>query len=477
MAIDNGSEHVVEASAIHIEDVGEQPHPEQPPAAPWSQVDQLPSGSLPPIAIVGMGMRFPGNIRTAEEFWSLLVEKRSALGEVPPGRYHGDSFYHPTRPHEIKTKHGYFLQEEYLGKVDKDFVGKPSEAGSLDPQQRLLLEVVWECMENAGQIDWRGRDIGCFVGSFGEDWLEITSKDTQYIDRFRAMGTGDFAFANRISFEFDLKGPSITYKTACSSSLVALHQACQAIYSGDCSTAIVGGSSIIFSPTMSVTMSDNLVLAPDGRCKTFDASADGYGRGEGINAIFIKPLDAAIRDGDPIRAIIRSTATNSDGKTPNISTPDRESQETLIRKAYSRAGISDPCQTALFECHGTGTTIGDVTETQAVTSIFGEKGIFLGAVKPNVGHMEGASGLTSVIKAVLCLEHRQIPPNIYFETPHPQIPFQQGKLEVPIDTVPWPEDREARVSVNSFGIGGANAHTRFNRATQSWHQENNQIRY
>ncbi|GLB04450.1 hypothetical protein AtubIFM57258_010416 [Aspergillus tubingensis] len=174
---------------------------------------------------------------------------------------------------------------------------------------------------------------------------------------------------------------------------------------------------------MSVTMSDNLVLAPDGRCKTFDASADGYGRGEGINAIFIKPLDAAIQDGDPIRAIIRSTATNSDGKTPNISTPDRESQETLIRKAYSRAGISDPCQTALFECHGTGTTIGDVTETQAVTSIFGEKGIFIGAVKPNVGHMEGASGLTSVIKAVLSLEHRQIPPNIYFETPHPESKF------------------------------------------------------
>ncbi|SPB49960.1 unnamed protein product [Aspergillus niger] len=205
-------------------------------------------------------------------------------------------------------------------------------------------------------------------------------------------------------------------------------------------------------------MSDNLVLAPDGRCKTFDASADGYGRGEGINAIFIKPLDAAIRNGDPIRAIIRSTATNSDGRTPNISTPDRESQETLIWRAYSRAGISDPCQTALFECHGTGTTIGDVTETQAVTSVFGEKGIFIGAVKPNVGHMEGASGLTSVIKAVLSLEHRQIPPNIYFETPHPEIPFEVGKLEVPIDTLPWPEDKEARVSVNSFGIGGANAH-------------------
>ncbi|GJP87975.1 hypothetical protein CBS63078_2702 [Aspergillus niger] len=207
MAINNGSEHVVEAVAIHIEDVGEPHHSEQPPTTLWSQIDEQPSGSLPLIAIVGMGMRFPGNIRTAEEFWSLLVEKRSALGEIPPGRYLGDSFYHPTRPHEIKTKHGYFLQEEYLGKVDKDFVGKPSEAGSLDPQQRLLLEVVWECMENAGQSDWRGRDIGCFVGSFGEDWLEITSKDTQYIDRFRAMGTGDFAFANRISFEFDLKGP------------------------------------------------------------------------------------------------------------------------------------------------------------------------------------------------------------------------------------------------------------------------------
>ncbi|RAL00155.1 polyketide synthase [Aspergillus ibericus CBS 121593] len=457
MAIDNGSEHVVEA-AIHIENVGEEPHRGQPTSAPWGNNNGQQDGRPPAIAIVGMGMRFPGNIRTAEDFWSLLVEKKSAVGEIPPGRYHGDSFYHPSRPHVVKTKHGYFLQEEYLGKVDPGFVGRPHEAGLLDPQQRILLEVVWECMENAGQSDWRGHDIGCFVGTFGEDWLEVTSKDFQAIDRFRAMGTGDFALANRISFEFDLKGPSITYKTACSSSLVALHEACQAIHSGDCSSAIVGGSSIIFSPTMSITMSDSLVLAPDGRCKTFDASADGYGRGEGVNAIYIKPLDAAIRDGDPIRAIIRSTATNSDGKTPNISTPDRQSQEILIRRAYSRAGISDPCQTALFECHGTGTTMGDVTETEAVARIFGEKGILIGAVKPNVGHMEGASGLTSVIKAVLSLENRKIPPNIYFERPNPEIPFKEGKLEVPIDTLPWPEDREARVSVNSFGIGGANAH-------------------
>ncbi|OOF92089.1 hypothetical protein ASPCADRAFT_509568 [Aspergillus carbonarius ITEM 5010] len=415
MAIDNGSEHVVEA-AIHIEDVRHEPHLDQPTNTPWANNNgQHPTGLPPAIAIVGMGMRFPGNIRTGEDFWSMLVDKRSAVGEIPLGR-----------PHVVKTKHGYFFQEEYLGKVDPGFVGKPHESGLLDPQQRLLLEVVWECMENAGQSDWRGHDIGCFVGTFGEDWLEVTSKDFQAIDRFRAMGTGDFALANRISFEFDLKGPSITYKTACSSSLVALHEACQAIQSGDCSSAIVGGSSIIFSPTMSVTMSDNLVLAPDGRCKTFDASADGYGRGEGINAIYIKPLDVAIRDGDPIRAIIRSTATNSDGKTPNISTPDRQSQETLIRRAYSRAGISDPCRTALFECHGTGTTMGDVTETEAVAGVFGEKGILISAVKPNVGHMED-------------------------QTP-------RGKLEVPIDTLPWPEDREARVSVNSFGIGGANAH-------------------
>ncbi|PWY75027.1 fatty acid synthase S-acetyltransferase [Aspergillus heteromorphus CBS 117.55] len=327
-----------------------------------------------------MGMRFPGSIRTGEEFWCMLVEKRSALTEIPPTRYHGDSFYHPSKPHVLKTKYGYFFQEEYLGKVDPGFVGKPHEASKLDPQQRLLLEVVWECMENAGQMDWRGHEVGCFVGTFGEDWMEISSKDCQTTDRFRAMGTGDFALANRISFEFDLKGPSITYKTACSSSLVALHEACQAIYSGDCSSAIVAGSSLIFSPTMSITMSDNLVLAPDGRCKTFDASADGYGRGEGINAIYIKPLDAAIRDGDPIRAIIRSTATNSDGKTPNISTPDRFSQERLIRKAYRRAGISDVCQTALFECHGTGTTMGDVTETEAVASVFGEKGVLISAV-------------------------------------------------------------------------------------------------
>ncbi|PYH95483.1 polyketide synthase [Aspergillus ellipticus CBS 707.79] len=458
MAIDSGSEHVVDAAATHVEDVRQVSHSDQS-TTPWGHSnDQQPNGLLSPIAIVGMGMRFPGDIRTGEDFWSMLIEKRSALSEVPPTRYHGESFYHPSKPHVLKTKYGYFFQEEYLGKVDPGFVGKPYEASKLDPQQRLLLEVVWECMENAGQADWRGHDIGCFMGTFGEDWLEISSKDCQTTDRFRAMGTGDFVLANRISFEFDLKGPSITYKTACSSSLVALHEACHAIRSGDCSSAIVGGSSIIFSPTMSITMSDNLVLAPDGRCKTFDASADGYGRGEGINAIYIKPLDAAIRDGDPIRAIIRSTATNSDGKTPNISSPDRHSQEVLIRQAYRRAGISNFCQTALFECHGTGTIMGDVTETEAVASIFGEKGILISAVKPNVGHMEGASGLTSVIKAVLSLENRKIPPNIYYKTPNPDIPFMKGKLEVPIETLPWPEKREARVSVNSFGIGGANAH-------------------
>lgn len=207
MAIDNGSEHVVEA-AIHIEDVRHEPHLDQPTNTPWANNNgQHPTGLPPAIAIVGMGMRFPGNIRTGEDFWSMLVDKRSAVGEIPLGRYHGDSFYHPTRPHVVKTKHGYFFQEEYLGKVDPGFVGKPHESGLLDPQQRLLLEVVWECMENAGQSDWRGHDIGCFVGTFGEDWLEVTSKDFQAIDRFRAMGTGDFALANRISFEFDLKGP------------------------------------------------------------------------------------------------------------------------------------------------------------------------------------------------------------------------------------------------------------------------------
>ncbi|KNG90606.1 putative polyketide synthase [Aspergillus nomiae NRRL 13137] len=424
-------------------------------------VDNVREDLVPfPIAIVGMGMRLPGGVSSGTEFWNFLVNKRDGLCRVPETRYNVDAFYDEAREGAVWTKHGYFLEQD-IAQLDIGFFGisKP-EAEKLDPQQRLLLEVVWECMENAGQTNWQGTNIGCFVGVFGEDWLDLLSKDTQQHDRYRVMSAGDFALSNRVSYEYDLTGPSVTVRTGCSSSMVGLHEACQAIYTGECSSAIVAGTNLIMSPTMTTTMSENLVLSSSGLCRTFDAAADGYGRGEAINAVFVKPLADALANADPIRAIIRSTAVNCDGKTPSITTPDPKAQERLIRRAYKKAHIEgdDILKTAFFECHGTGTIAGDTAETTGVANIFGEKGIYIGAVKPNVGHSEGASGITSIIKCVLALEKNIVPPNVHFHTPNPKIPFEDAKLQVPVEPTPWPSDRKERISVNSFGIGGTNAH-------------------
>ncbi|GMF78452.1 unnamed protein product [Aspergillus oryzae] len=346
-------------------------------------VDNVREDPVPfPIAIVGMGMRLPGGVSSGREFWDFLVNKRDGLCRVPETRYNVDAFYDEAREGAVRTKHGYFLEQD-IAQVDVGFFGiSKLEAEKLDPQQRLLLEVVWECMENAGQTNWQGTNIGCFVGVFGEDWLDLLSKDTQQNDRYRVMSAGDFALSNRLSYEYDLTGPSVTVRTGCSSSMVGLHEACQAIYTGDCSSAIVAGTSLIMSPTMTTTMSENLVLSSSGICRTFDAAADGYGRGEAINAVYIKPLDDALANADPIRAIIRSTAVNCDGKTPSITTPGSKAQERLIRRAYKKAHIEgdDILKTAFFECHGTGTIAGDTAETTGVANIFGEKGIYIGAV-------------------------------------------------------------------------------------------------
>ncbi|GFF30084.1 lovastatin nonaketide synthase [Aspergillus udagawae] len=411
-----------------------------------------------PIAIVGMSMRLPGGVNCENEFWEFLINKRDGLCRVPDNRYNIDAFYKESTSGAIRTQHGYFLQQD-IAYFDAAFFGMSKvEAARLDPQQRMLMEIIWECMENGGQTQWCGKNIGCYVGVFGEDWLDLLSKDTQANDRYRVIGAGDFALSNRISYEFDLRGPSMTIRTGCSSSLVGLHEACQALYSGECSSALVAGTNLIITPTMTTSMSDNMVISKSGICRTFDAAADGYGRGEAVNAIYIKPLDAALGDGDPVRAVIRSTAVNCDGKTPSITTPGSQAQERLIRRAYRRAGITDVFNTGFFECHGTGTVAGDTAETSVVAKVFGDHGIHIGAVKANVGHSEGASGVTSVIKCVLSLERKTILPNVFFNDPNPRIPFEQAKLQVPTKAMPWPVDRCQRVSVNSFGVGGTNAH-------------------
>ncbi|KAE8324345.1 hypothetical protein BDV39DRAFT_217174 [Aspergillus sergii] len=419
--------------------------------------------SRPPIAIVGMGMRLPGGIRSATDFWDMLVEKKIGHSEVPESRYNAKSFCDPKSPRQIRTRHGYYLQED-PAYFDAEFFSMSSvEASTTDPQQRLLLEVVWECLENAGETDWRGKRIGCYVGTFGEDWLTLSSREYQHIDRYYATGTGAFALSNRISYLYDFQGPSMTIQTGCSASLVGLHEACQALYLGECSSAVVAGTNLILSPNMTKTTSVNMVISESGTCRSFDESADGYGRGEAINAIYIKRLDDAIRNNDAIRGIIRGTASNSDGWKPTISAPDVLSQERLIRAAYRNANINDISKTTYFECHGTGTVVGDSVELSAIASVTKEGSVFIGSTKPNVGHSEGSSGITSIIKAVLSLERQVIPPVALFETPRPDSPLTEGQLTVPIDAKPWPANRLGRASVNGFGIGGSNAHVIIDR--------------
>ncbi len=250
----------------------------------------------------------------------------------------------------------------------------------------------------------------------------------------------------------------MTIRTGCSASLLALHEACLAINANQCKSAIVGGANLIMAPGMTTSMTEQGVLSPDGSCKTFSADANGYARGEAINAIYIKPLSAALADGNPVRAVIRATATNSDGKTPGISCPSTEAHEALIRQAYRNAGIDDLSETAFVECHGTGTPVGDPIEANAVGRVFSKSGVYIGSVKPNMGHSEGASGLTSLIRMVLALENRTIPPNIKFSKPNPKINFESCGLKVATEPLTWPSDRRERASINSFGIGGTNAH-------------------
>ncbi|KAL9042115.1 MAG: hypothetical protein Q9214_003881, partial [Letrouitia sp. 1 TL-2023] len=414
-----------------------------------------------PIAICGMALRLPGGSASPQEFWDFLINKGDARSRVPESRYNV-SVYHRTdqKPGAIASEYGYFLDESVkLGAFDSSrFSLSRAELEYADPQQRRLLEVVREAFDDAGDVTFRGKAIGCYVGNMGEDWGEMMNRDPLSHGANRIDGYNDWMLGNRISYEFGLKGPSMTIRTACSSSLIGLNEACAAIERGVCEGAIVAGSTLIMAPGTTQSMTEKGILGPDGSCKTFSADANGYARGEAITAVYVKPLDAAIRDNNPVHAIIRATMSNSDGKTQGITQPNPDAHEALIRKAYKLAGITDFSKTAYFECHGTGTAVGDPIETGVVANVFGDHGIHITSVKPNVGHTEGASGLVSLIKVVMSLKNRTIPPNIKFNIPNPRIPFKERKLTVPVEPTPFPVDKHERVSVNCFGIGGSNAH-------------------
>ncbi|KAI0474816.1 phenolpthiocerol synthesis polyketide synthase ppsA [Xylaria cf. heliscus] len=439
-----------------------------------STSDDNPHNNGPtPLAICGIATRLPGGISSAEQLWEFLLNKRDGCSRIPAERYathlpDGDAAtgdresadgISSDMPH-WKT-HGYMLDHVDLAAFDSSlFSMTRAELGIVDPQQRILLELTRECFESAGETGWRGKDIGVYIGTFGEDWNDLQYHDRQDLHLYKLTGAGDYVLSNRISYEYDLKGPSLVLRTGCSASLYGLHLACKALQAGEIPSALIGGCNLIMNPSKVETMFTVGVLSKGASSRSFDAAADGYARGEAVSMIYVKRLDDALRDGNPIRAVIRGTASNCDGKTPGLTKPSREAHETLIRAAYAAAGLdNDIHKTGFFECHATGTSSGDPEEAKAVASVFGNKGgVYIGSVKPNLGHSEGASGITSLLKCVMALENKTIPPNIKFEKPNPNIPFAEGGLRVPTDAVQWPQDRDERASVNSFGVGGANAH-------------------
>ncbi|KAL8369828.1 hypothetical protein RB595_000258 [Gaeumannomyces hyphopodioides] len=444
-------------------------------AKPIHGVKKNPTPPYEPIAIIGMGMRLPGGVHDDASYWDLLVNGKDGLCRVPESRYHAEAWVQPpgsSKPSSVAlavpSTHGYFLAADADGsdplrRLDGSFwsLGR-HEAEALDPQQRLFLEVVHEALETAGLTpsSYRGADVGMYVGQMCDDWAGMQRMDRLDHSAARAEVVGDYIVANRASYEFDLRGPSVVVRTACSSSLVALHMACRDLQAGVCGAAVVGGVNVMVTPRDTIGMNAQGVLSPSGRCMAFDADADGYARGEGVSAICVKRLDDALRDGDPVRAVIRASCVSNDGQGggQGITSPDGGAHERIMRKAYEIAEIGDLGRTAMVECHGTGTAVGDPVEAGAVAKLWGKDGIYIGSVKGNIGHGEGASGLSSLMKMVLALEHSTIPPNIHFNTPNPRIPWEDAKLTVPTKAIPWPADRLERVSVNSFGIGGTNAH-------------------
>ncbi|KAF5984768.1 putative polyketide synthase [Fusarium bulbicola] len=415
------------------------------------------SGSKPPfepIAICGMACRLPGGIASPSDLWGFLLEGGDARSRVPMTRFNIDGYYNAHKTGSVNCQYGYFLDESVdLAGLDTSFFSMSRrDVEWLDPQQRLMLEVARESVDDAGEVNFQGSSTGVYIGSFENDWYDIMGRDPLHRSVVSTIASHNFMISERISHEMDLRGPSMTIRTACSSALVSLNEACMAIGKGDCET------SLILAPDLLTRLADQGIISPDGSCKTFSAEANGYARGEAIVSIYIKSLSAAIRDGNPIRSIISGAAANFDGKTNPLTNPSVTAQETLIRRAYSVAGIRDLSRTAVFECHGTGTATGHPIETEAIASVFGEQGIYLGSVKPNLGHSESASGLTAVLKATLSLEHKMIAPNIKYSPVNPKIPFERAKLVIPEEPTSWPAGRDERISINSFAVGGSNAH-------------------
>ncbi len=417
-----------------------------------------------PIALVGLGCRFPG-APDAPSYWRLLREGVDAITEVPPDRWDIDEYYdpRPATPGKMNSRHGGFI--EHLELFDPYFFGiSPREASRLDPQQRLLLETAWDAMEDAGvpPATLRESNTGVFIGVCSLDYSSLQQMRPRCLDAY--VGTGSArAVAGRLAHTFGFNGPVIAIDTACSSSMVATHLAVQSLERGECDLAFAGGVSAVLLPTTGIAFCQAGMLSPDGRCMAFDSRANGFVRSEGGGVIVLKRLSRALADNDRIYALIRGTAINNDGAYSPFMAPSVEGQESVLRDAYARAGIS-PLDVQYVEAHGTGTRAGDPVEMAALNRVLGEgrpreRACRVGSCKTNIGHTEAAAGIAGLIKTAFCLWHRQIPPNLHFLNPTPRIDWDDIPFLVQRELEPWPQgDGPAIAGANSFGISGTNAH-------------------
>jgi acyl transferase domain-containing protein len=417
------------------------------------------------IAIVGMACRFPGGANGPEAFWRLLSGGDDAVGEAPKER----SGVEASLDAERRDLQGPGVaQGAFLGGIDQFepefFALSPREAVSMDPQQRLLLEVSWEALEDAGQApdELRGSRTGVFVGISTDDYAHLT-RDLDLGGPYGGTGTARSVAAGRLAYFLDLNGPAVQLDTACSSSLVAVHLACQSLQSGDCDLALAGGVNLILSSATTIQLGQLGALSPTGRCRTFDASADGYVRGEGCGIVVLKRLADALAGRDRVLAVVLGSAVNHDGRSNGLTAPNGFAQEALIREALRRSGLT-PADVQYVETHGTGTLLGDPVEVSALGKVFGQTRpeddrLVIASVKTNVGHLEAAAGVASLQKVVLALQHRMIPPHLHFEKPNPHIPWARFPFVVPRELTPWPSRAGRRVAgVSSFGLSGTNAH-------------------
>ena len=395
------------------------------------------------IAIIGMGCRFPG-ANNPEAFWTLLKEGKNAVSKGD--RWSGDDY-------------GGFIDD--VDKFDPQFFGiTPRETCRMDPQQRLLLEVSWSALENAAIApnSLANSSTGVFIGISSSDYHQLQHHYGTELDAYTGTGNAHSIAANRLSYTWDLRGPSIGIDTACSSSLVAIHLACQSLRNGESELAIAGGVNLILSPELTQTFSLAGMIAADGRCKTFDGTADGYVRGEGCGVVILKPLDAALRDGDNVLAVVKGSAVNQDGRSNGLTAPNSLAQQKVIRSAIANAGVS-PQDISYIEAHGTGTVLGDPIEVNSLKAVLnGDETCYLSSVKTNIGHLEAAAGIAGLIKTVLCLQKETIPPHLNFKSLNPHIDLANTPLAIPTQLQEWKRDKPRVAGVSSFGFGGTNAH-------------------